>query len=292
MHSKLRLGIGTGLAVTAVAAVVAGCSGGGSGTAAGGGTGGSANGSLNGSAISLVADAMDKANSAGTVKITGSMAVGGTSMTLSGDVQYSPSVKMSMSMQGGGQDISEIFLGNTIYMKDAALAAELDGKQWAEIDLDKAGGSLGALSSLANTGRNENPATQLSALVASKAVTKVGTETVQGQQTTHYSGTLNASQFLQNGAVTSQLSAAQVAELKSQLQSAGVTSETIDVWVGSNSLPVQEKVVVHSSSTGLMEMTMNLSDWGAPVDVSAPPANEVTDITAEMSAAIASASAH
>jgi hypothetical protein len=291
MHSKLRLGIGTGLAVTAVAAVVAGCSGGGSTSAAGGGTGGSASGSVNGSAISLVADAMNKANSAGTVKITGSMSVAGTSMTIDGDVQYSPSIKSSMTMQGGGQEISEIFLGNTIYMKDAALAAELGGKQWAEIDLDKAGGSLGALSALADTGRNENPAAQLSALVASKAVTKVGTETVQGQQTTHYNGTLNASQFLQNGAVTSQLSAAQVADLKSQLQSAGVTSETIDVWVGSDSLPVQEKVTVHSSA-GLTEMTMDLSDWGAPVEASAPPADEVTDITAEMSAAMASATAH
>jgi hypothetical protein len=53
---------------------------------------------------------------------------------------------------------------------------------------------------------------------------------------------------------------------------------------------VQEKVVVRSSA-GETDMTMDLSDWGAPMHISAPPAGEVTDITAELAAAMASASA-
>jgi hypothetical protein len=286
MRSNVRLGIGAGLAATAVLAM-AGCSGKG-GTAS---TNTGLGGSVNGSAISLVADSMTKANTAGTVKITGTMSVGGVSMTLNADEQYSPSFEMSMTAQAAGQNISEILIGDRIYMDYPALSAELGGgKQWSEINLAEATGSLGAFSSVINSVRNENPLNGLSALIASKQVTEVGTETVQGQQTTHYKGTLNAAQFLQSGATGTSLSSSQIATLKSQLQSSGVTTETIDLWVGSNGLPVQVKTSGQSAA-GLVSMTMDLSDWGAPVQVTAPAASEVTDITAKVSAAVASASA-
>lgn len=288
MNSRIRLGIGAGLAATAVLAM-AGCS----GTAAKGTTdkgAGSSASTVNGSAISLVADAMNKATSAGTVKISGTVSGSGVSMTLSGDEEYSPSLEMSVSLHEAGQDMNEIFVGHQIYIDDPAISAELGAKQWAEINLDEATGSLGSLSSLVDSGRNEDPATQLSALLASKAVAKVGTETVQGQQTTHYSGTLNADQFLQNSASAGQLSATQAASLKSLLQSGGVTTETIDVWVASSGLPVQVKVDAHTAA-GESDVTMDLSDWGAPVQVSAPPASEVTDVTAKLESVIGTASA-
>lgn len=291
MHHKLRLGFGAGLAATAVLAM-AGCSGHGGNTTNNGTGTTTTTTTTNGSAISLVADAMNKANSAGTVKVTGSISVAGTDMTLSADEQYSPSLEMSMTMQGAGQNITEVFVGNRIYMQDPALSAELGGKQWAEIDLGESkSGSLGSLASLINSERNANPTTQLSAMIASKQVTEVGTETVQGQQTTHYSGTLNVSQFLQDGVNTANLSSSEVATLKSTLQAGGVSSEKVDVWVASDGLPVQEKVAVDSSA-GEMDMTMDMSDWGAPVSVSAPPAGQVADITAEINAAMASASAN
>lgn len=291
MHSKLRLGIGTGLAVTAAAAVLAGCSGGsGSGTGTGGN--GTKAGSLNGSAVSLVADAMDKASSAGTVKVTGSISAAGTTLTLNAEEEYSPSLEMSMQMQGSGLNMSELFLGQKLYMKYPALSAEFGGKPWMEIDLGEAGGTLGSLSSLINSSRNENPTTSLAALLASKTVTKVGTETVQGQQTTHYSGTLQADQFLQNSAISSRLTSAQATQLKSMLKTGGVTSEAIDVWVASNGLPVQVKSVVHSTTAGTATVLMDLSDWGLPVHVTAPPADQVADITAQISSAMASASAN
>lgn len=280
MRNTLRLGIGAGLAASAVLAM-AGCS--------NSNTGGS---STNGSAMSLVADAMNKADSANTVRIAGTVSGSGISMTFNGDEQYSPSLEMSLKMQTEGQNISEILLGDTIYMDYPALSSELGGgKQWDELDLSEAGGSLGALSSIMDSARNENPTTQISALLASKQISKVGTETVQGQQTTHYSGTLNANDFLNDSAQTSQLSSSQIASLKSLLQSGKVSSEQVDLWVASNGLPVQVKVAVQSSAAGTMDMTLDMSDWGAPVQVSAPPADETTDITSEVSGALASASA-
>ena len=279
MRNKLRLGIGAGLAASAVLAL-AGCS-------------NSGGNSANGSTMSLVADAMNKADSAGTVKIAGTISGSDVSMTLNGDEQYSPSLEMSLNMQTQGQSISEIFLGDKIYMDYPALSSELGGgKQWDEIDLSEAGGSLGALSSIINSARDENPTTQMSALLASKEITKVGTETVQGQQTTHYSGTLNANDFLDDSAQTSQLSSSQISALKSLLQSGQVSSEKVDLWVASSGLPVQVKVAVQTSAAGTTDVTLDMSDWGAPFQVSAPPAGEVADITSEISAAMASASAN
>jgi hypothetical protein len=291
MRNRIRLGIGAGLAASA-ALTLAGCSNGSGNSASGTGIGTGIGNSANGSAMSLVADAVSKANNAGTVRITGSISGSGVSMTLSGDEQYSPSLEMSLDMQSAGQNITEIFLGDKIYMDYPGLSGELGGKKWGEIDLSEAGGSLGALSSIVNSARNENPTTQMSALLASKQITKVGTDTVEGQQTTHYSGTLNASDFLDSTAQTSQLSSAQISALKSVLQSGQVSSEKVDLWVASSGLPVQVTVAVQSSAAGAMTVTMDMSDWGAPVDVSAPPADQVSDITSLVSGAMASATAN
>lgn len=288
---KARLGIGAATAALAMTAA-AGCSGSGStGGGTAGGTGAAKTGSGDSSVIALVADAMNKANAAGTVKVTGTMTAPGVStpITMTAEEQYTPSIEMSMSMQVEGQTMSEILVGNVVYMDYPALSSELGGKQWAEIDLTKVN-SLGSLSSLLDSARSENPTTQIAALVASGAVTKVGAATVSGQSTTHYSGTLDASQLIKAGTATSNLSASQLSSLKSELQSAGVTTVKIDLWIAANGLPVEEKYS-EQTSAGAVSGDMLMSDWGAPVSVGAPPASEVYNMTNALNSAGASATA-
>lgn len=287
MGKKARLGIGAATAALAVLAV-AGCSGsGGGGTSLGGNgtTGG------NSAALSLVADAMNKANSAGTVKISGTISSPSstTPITMTAEEQYSPQLEMSMSMQLNGQSLEEIMVGDKIYMSYPALASMMGGKKWGEIDLTAANGSLGSLSSLVDSAQNENPTTQISALVASGDVTKVGTETVDGQQATHYSGTLTPGELagVANGG---HLSASQISNLKSLMQSSGISSEKVDVWIAANGLPVEMKFAAKTSG-GTSTGDMKLSDWGAPVSVGAPPASEVYNMTSSLNGAEASASA-
>ncbi|HET9170551.1 MAG TPA: hypothetical protein VFN97_13995 [Actinospica sp.] len=290
MGTKARLGIGAAAASLAVLAV-AGCSGSGGSsstgaTGVGSGTGG------NSAALSLVADAMNKANSAGTVKVTGTMTMPGstTPMTMTAEEEYSPSLEMSMTTQINGQSISEILVNDKLYMKYSALSAEMGGKQWGEIDLSSASGAMGSLSSLLSSVRNQNPTTQMSALVASGDVTKVGSATVDGQQATHYSGTLTAGQLATLTGSSGKLTAAQVAQLKSLIQEANVSAVTIDVWISSGGLPIEEKYS-EKMSTGTVAGDMHMSDWGAPVSVGAPPASEVYNMTSALTGAQASASA-
>jgi hypothetical protein len=177
---RARFGIGAATAALAVTAV-AGCS----GSGGGGGAdrprrqrGGDDRGRQLLGALPRRRRDEQGQNAAGTVKITGTMTAPGVSapMTMTAEEQNSPTFEMSMSMQVEGRAMSEILVGDVFYMDYSALSSELDGKQWAEIDLSKVT-SLGSLSSLLNSARNENPTTQIAALVASGTVTKVGTET-------------------------------------------------------------------------------------------------------------------
>ena len=292
MGTKARLGICAATAALAAVAV-AGCSGSGSTSGAAGGkatTGSGGAVAADSASLSLVADAMNKADSAGTVKVTGTMTAPGMSqpMTLNAEEQYSPSLALSMSMQVDGQAISEVLVGDTIYMDYPELAPELNGKTWAEIDLSGIHGSLGSLSSLLESARNENPTTQIAALVASGTVSKVGTETVNGQSTTHYSGTLDASQVLKAGAAESKLNASQLSSLESMLQTTGVTSVKIDTWIASDGLPVQEKYS-EQTSQGTVSGDLSMSDWGAPVSIGAPPSSDVYNMTSALNGAVAGA---
>jgi hypothetical protein len=289
MGRHRRIGLGAGVAALA-AMTVAGCSGGGSnhdGSAIPGiGTGAGAFGG--GSAISLVSDSMNLASKADTVKITGTMTLAGKtpmSANITAQEQYSPAIEMSMSLGMDGQNISEVLVGTTMYIEYPGLSSMMDGKSWGEIDLSKATGALGSVSTLLDSAKSYNPTTQISALLASGTVSEVGTQTVDGQQTTHYRGTLDSAQLLKLSASQAHLTASQLSTLQSEFKTGGLTSETVDLWVGSDKLPVEIKMS-EGTADGTTEMDMHMSDWGAPVNIGAPPANEVYNLTAQFNSAL------
>jgi hypothetical protein len=283
MGTKARLGICAAAATLAVTAV-AGCSGsGGSGGASGAGAG-----SGDSPALSLVADAMNKANSESTVRMTGTTSVKGETTQVSGEARYSPSVEMSMTTQINGQSMSIVYLGETMYMNYPELAPELDGKSWGEIDLANLGGKLGSLSSILASAKSYNPVSGLEAMIASGKVTKVGTATVDGQQTTEYSGSFTAAELAQLGTSGSNLTTAQASDLKQLFSQEGLSSESIEVWVASSGLPVEERTVTDAAGA-TATAAMYFSDWGQPVQIGAPPASEVYNMTGELSSAGATA---
>jgi hypothetical protein len=236
---------------------------------------------------------MNKADAASTVKITGTVTSSATGkMQISGQEQYSPSVELSMSSQIDGQNISEVLIGDTFYMDYAELSGALGGKQWAELDLSKINGSLGSLSSLVQSAKSYDPVTGIEALIASGKVVKDGTATVNGQQTTRYGGTFTSDELAQLSSTASQLklTPSQEAEVKQLFSAGGLSSESIDVWVASNGLPVEEQTVTKAGSLSVTSV-MFMADWGQPVQIGAPPASEVYDMTGQLNSAVAGASA-
>jgi hypothetical protein len=106
----------------------------------------------------------------------------------------------------------------------------------------------------------------------------VGTEPVRGVETTRYSATADVARALE--AVPEE----QRARLEAQLDQLGDTTIPIDVWVDGDGLPRRVRVDMAASyaAMGLDDasavLTVELFDYGTPVVIDVPAADEVTPL--------------
>ena len=274
-------------------ALAAGCTTNGtSGTNNAGGGSGSNGG--NGTAVNLapvaeIQAALTKAANDTTVKVHGTITSPEGSGNLDGQEQFGDTVELSMSMGLAGMQISEVLVGDIIYLKIPAMSAELGGKPWAKISLSTMGSLGSTLQSLVDSAKNTDPAAQLQPLLASGDIKKVGTETVDGVRATHYSGTVDPATAFSSSQAAKNLTPDQISQIKSMLSSAGVTSEKIDVWVGSDGLSVQETISMDTKA-GAEKIDLHMSGWGQPVSITAPPADQTSDVTSLVGGALATPS--
>ena len=274
---RKRIGLIAGGAAVALAAV-AGCSTSSAGNGTNGSGGNNGGGVADLSPAAFIKAALTKASGDKTVHVTGSITAAGTAATMTGDEQFGDNLEVSMDLVASGATISEVMIGGKLYMKIPELSAELGGKTWAELDLSSLGTLGSTFQSLIDSTKNSDPTQQLQPLLASGDVHKVGSETVDGVQADHYAGTVDPTTAFDSGLAAKNLTADQINQLKSLMKTAGVTSETIDVWVASDGLPVR-LTVSSNTSQGALKFDMHMSNWGKPVSITAPPADQVGDIS-------------
>jgi hypothetical protein len=170
------------------------------------------------------------------------------------------------TLSTSGQSVQIRVLDKVAYeLLPASLRGKASGgKPWIRIDAADAGADATAVSA-------PNASQQLSFLKAARDITEVGTETVDGVSTTHYRMQADLSQ------------------LKGTLGGASLpTSVPVDVWVNAQHRIVREKVslsvsVKPSPSAAPQQATnvstIQLSDFGTPVAVTAPPAGQTGELT-------------
>ncbi|MCW7944955.1 lipoprotein [Streptomyces hygroscopicus] len=149
----------------------------------------------------------------------------------------------------------------------AAFARRLHGRHWiryAYEDLSALPGGSGA--HLRDQLRSTAPLQPVRLLLASGDVRRDGEETVRGRHTTHYSGTVTAADLNGEGA----------AGLKAQLEQAGVTTETVDIWVDDHDLLVK-KVERGELSSGRLSSTAYYHDYGVQFSAAKPPVADTAD---------------
>jgi hypothetical protein len=272
MHKKI--GLIAGGAAVALAAV-AGCTSASTTSSGPSGNGGGA-AVANLSPVAFIKSALTKTSDYKSVHMTGTVGSAQSNATMVADEQFSPEVAMSMTVNSSMLNMSEVLVGDTIYVKVPQVAAELGGKAWAKIDLSEMGSLGSGIGSMLDSAKSMDPSQQLQVLLASGNLHQVGTETVDGVRTVHYAGTVKPADFVNNEAAAKNLTQAQAAQVKSLLKD--VTGADTDVWVSTDGLLVREKSTVETSA-GTVNTDLHLSDWGKPVSVSAPPADQVGDLS-------------
>jgi LppX_LprAFG lipoprotein len=217
------------------------------------------------SAVSTpVAQAATKTADKGSEHVTysGTVSVAGQTMHMTGkgDFQNNPTLgAASMTMQGAGRSTSvdAVMQGTTIYMR-----SPLSGRSWLSLDLGKAGKQFGVdVSQFAQ----QSPTDVLTALEKTGTVTKVGDETLNGEQATHYHAMVDVSRIS--------------ARLSSATQ---VKTIPVDVWIGGDGLVrrITESVTAAAAGqTAATSMTTDFSNYGEQVNVQVPSADETLDMT-------------
>lgn len=266
-----------GVAAAAVLAV-AGC---------GQQTGGKAVSALE--AVRLAAAHADKATTAHvtgtmTMKLSGA-ALGASQLQSSGpitfdftaDEQWQPTLALRYTMSGmklmGVETgkITALMTDKAMYMSMPMLMSQT-GKKWLEIDFADAAKASGVdLGQMLDQARQMDPSEAVRMLTASGDLRRVGTETVDGVETTHYAGTVQTATALKSftGKVRDQA--------QKSLKTLGISSEHVDVWIDSKQQVRRTKVSAHGANASI-DTDMHVSRYGEAVDVSPPPASDTLNI--------------
>ena len=201
--------------------------------------------------------------------MTGKVSFGPVRLTLTGTGDFSNSdhrgsfVGTESVAPGQNQEFDEVLDGGSVYVSSPGVPGLPKGKRWIKLDLldvEKYGNKHGIdYTSL----MSENPTQQMQRLGAAGAVKSLGTETIDGVETTHY-----------------QVTNLDISKLP---QGAKIEYAPIDVWIGNSDGYVYRYSMSFtysmSGDSASMTMTVNLSKFGEAVHVTVPPASETVDAT-------------
>lgn len=173
-------------------------------------------------------------------------------------------------------NIHLIYLGGTIYESLAQISVLYPGKSWMSIDLSSLTNSAGGASAL-NLGGN--PAAMLRLLTAQGAtVTPTGSSTINGVRVNGYAVSIDPALLEKQISSANLPSWMQAAVSKVNFQSA---TQTVFIDGSGNLRRDALHMVIDAPSlqagSATIDETLDLSNYGVPVSISAPPASQVVD---------------
>ncbi|MET7451533.1 hypothetical protein ABZT03_06475 [Streptomyces sp. NPDC005574] len=223
--------------------------------------------------------AYDKTAEAGTAKMAIDMKLSakGESVTTAGrgalDLKEGDSV---MTVAAEGKTVEQRVVDQVLYQKVPGQKVQ-GGKTWMKIDLKKAAQSQGV------SGRQIGDPAQSAAYakaITDKDVTKVGTQKIDGVDTTHYRVSVDVAELPGGAKMRQQLGA--TLPMHVWLDEDGrLRRQQIDMTVKAPASASAKPDNSAAPQQVKMRTVMNFSDFGTDVDAEAPPAGQVADMTDE-----------
>ena len=191
----------------------------------------------------------------------------------------------------GTLHVQEILLGQDIYVKlPAQIASHLPGhRPWLEINLAQVGKAAGIqnLTSLFGGSGSTNPGQFLDYLRATSSggVTRVGSATVDGVQTTEYRAKID---LLKAPAAAPAAQRTALRQAVSSLEKlTGLRTIPVDVWVDSANLVRRITMSYSVNASGQSvhtQMQLDFLAYGSQPVPAAPPASQVTNASSMLAA--------
>ena len=171
-----------------------------------------------------------------------------------------------------------VMTGTVMYMKMDGLEEAL-GSEWVKFDLQTIGEEMGVdIEQLMQMGQS-NPAEQLKYLRAMADLEELGTETIDGVETTHYKGVVDMRKYPDT------LPEAERAEARTMvdkiIELTGSATTPTEVWIDDDHLVRRQKVTVEQKQPAEAESEMDIryTDFGKQVDIQAPEgAKDITEL--------------
>jgi LppX_LprAFG lipoprotein len=215
-------------------------------------------------AAHFVALATTAAEKAQTVKIKVSMSLLGAAITASGDLRFGDkTADASVTSSTPIGPVQVIIVSGDVYTK--GLAKGDPGRPWTK----NASGATEIGAAL----KKADPRQTLQMLSSIGTLKPVGTETINGVRATHYSVTVDLAKVAKQQP--------DLAGLINNLIKQGVKVQDVQLWADSQKRPVRLVTSVQLPNPAdptkkiTSAQTVDYTDWGAPVTIAAPPADQI-----------------
>jgi hypothetical protein len=178
-----------------------------------------------------------------------------------------------------GMEAEMIIDGSTMYMRLPQLAETGLPTEWVKMDLS---GSVRGFEDLMELGAGQNdPSNAFGYLQGAEDAVELGTETIDGVETTHYEVTVDLREALAD--VPNELRDEMRLSLSQFRRAFGDTTLPFEVWVDGDGLA--RRIVYRMASDGgamgpfSMDMRVHISDYGEDFELDLPADRDVTDVT-------------
>ena len=243
---------------------------------------------------SALIHAMTSAYEAGTMHEEFEMTVsaGGEDLSFSGEADVDTenqraSMSMDLGMVGGTMDM--IMDRGVIYLRSDVLP--IADTEW--VSFDAAAIDPAAASQFGGFGGSMDPSAYAALFAGAVHVAERGTEEINGVETTHYVGTIDLAKAIEGFADTftedvDRKTAKQLEAAFGQLEDLGLGRIPFEAWIDAHGLLRRESLamdfgaLIPGAGDASMEMTVDFSDFGEPIEIEIPKPSEVTDVTGEL----------